>query len=262
MNRIALGIEYDGSRFHGWQHQTNVPSVQAAVEIALSRVANQSIAVSCAGRTDAGVHATAQVVHFNTTAIRSERAWVMGTNTLLSTEVRILWAKPVQQSFDARRSAILRRYRYILYNHPTRPSLLRKQVGWYYRSLDAELMNEAAQYWIGEHDFSSFRAAGCQSTTPIRRMVSIDIKRAGDLIIIDVAANAFLHHMVRNIVGALIQVGLGKVTPSWAKELLEARDRRKAGIMASPNGLYLVAVEYPTQFGLPENKRLGPWFLT
>jgi tRNA pseudouridine38-40 synthase len=262
MNRIALGIEYDGSRFHGWQYQASVSSVQNAVETALSQVAAQPITVVCAGRTDAGVHATAQVVHFNTTAIRNERAWIMGTNASLPSEVRVLWARPVPETFNARRSAVLRRYRYILYNYPIRPGLLRKQVGWYYRALDASLMNEAAQYWVGEHDFSSFRAAECQSTTPIRRMVSIEIKQIRDVIIIDVAANAFLHHMVRNMVGALIRVGSGKANPFWAKEVLEARDRRKAGITAPPNGLYLVSVEYPAHFGLPENKVLGPWFLT
>jgi len=259
--RIALGVEYDGRRFHGWQTQASAPSVQSVIESALSQVADHPVHVICAGRTDAGVHATGQVIHCDIKVNRSERAWVMGANTVLPPEVRMLWAKPVPETFDARCSAVLRHYRYVLYNHPIRPSLLQKQVGWYYKPLDVEKMRMAARYWLGEHDFSSFRASGCQSRTPMRRVTRIEIDRIADLIILTISANAFLHHMIRNMVGVLIPVGAGKQMPNWAQEVLEARDRRKAGMTASPHGLYLVAVEYPSEFGLPENKILGPWFL-
>lgn len=261
INRIALGLEYDGSRFHGWQRQTEVSSIQAAIEKGLSHVADHPLSITCAGRTDAGVHATEQVIHFDSHAERSERAWVYGTNSILPPEIRILWAKEVPSSFDARHSARLRRYRYILYNHPIRPSLLKGQVGWYYRKLDSRAMEEASQYWLGEQDFSSFRASNCQSKTPIRCLKEIKVRVIEDLFIIDVAANAFLHHMVRNMVGTLIIIGSGLKPVIWAKELLLARDRRQAGMTASPNGLYLVAVHYPEHFALPRVNKLGPWFL-
>jgi len=257
MHRIALGIEYDGSCFRGWQRQAFVSSVQEVVEKALSKVADHPVVVVCAGRTDAAVHATAQVVHFDTIAERSERAWVFGANTSLAPEVRILWAKAVSSEFNARRSALLRRYRYIIYNYPIRASLLRGQVSWYYRKLDCQKMSEAAQYWIGEHDFSSFRAAECQSKSPIRQMMSIQIQRMNDYVVVDLAANAFLHHMVRNMVGVLLMIGSGQKPPIWAKEVLFARDRREASITAPPNGLYLVAVEYPESFGIPKADEWG-----
>lgn len=261
MNRIALGLEYDGSRFHGWQRQVEVPSVQECVEKALSSIAAHPITITTAGRTDAGVHATAQVVHFDTEAIRVEKAWIYGCNAILPAEIRILWAKLVPPNFDARRSATLRRYRYILYNHPIRPSLLKGQVGWYYRKLNREVMEEACQYWLGEQDFSSFRAAGCQAKSPVRHLKEIKISSFAELFIIDVAANAFLHHMVRNMVGSLMMIGSGLKPPIWAKAILEARDRRAAGITAPASGLYLVSVEYPSEFALPIENSLGPWFL-
>lgn len=259
-SRIALGLEYDGSAFHGWQRQQQLVSVQETLENALSEVACHPIQTVCAGRTDAGVHASAQVVHFDSTAKRSERAWVYGTNTILKPNLRVLWARSVPDSFHARRSATCRRYRYVIYNHTIRPSLLRDYVSWYYRPLDVEKMAEAAQYWIGEHDFSSFRAARCQSHSPIRRVHTISVTRLGDRILIDVTANAFLHHMIRNMAGVLLSIGAGLANIEWAQAVLLAKDRRQAGLTASPRGLYLVTVCYPEHFGLPETP-VGPWFL-
>jgi len=260
MNRIALGLEYDGSCFHGWQKQEKVSSIQQTLEIALSKVATIPITTICAGRTDAGVHANGQVVHFDTKTIRDERAWVWGTNTLLPKALRVLWARSVDRDFNARRCATSRRYRYVIYNHPLRPSLLRQYVAWYYRKLDAQRMLAAAQHWLGEHDFSSFRASECQSHSPIRLVHSIQVVRIGEQIVLDFVANAFLHHMVRNMVGVLIKIGNGLKSPEWAKEVLIARDRRAADITASPTGLYLVEVQYPSRFNLPKPS-LGPWFL-
>jgi len=250
--RIALSLEYDGSDFHGWQRQENAISIQETLENALKQVASEeAIATVCAGRTDAGVHARCQVVHFDTQANRSERAWVYGANTVLPHSVRVLWAKPVPQSFDARRTALARHYRYIIYNHPLRPSLFRSNLSWYYKELDIELMQQAAEYWIGEHDFTSFRATSCQSRSPIRRVSKISVQAIQDFVIIDLVANAFLHHMVRNMVGVLLKIGSREAPVSWAKKVLEAKDRREAGLCASPKGLYLMGVHYPAEFGLP-----------
>lgn len=260
MYRIALGIEYDGSFFHGWQYQLDKPSVQAALEKALSLVADEPIKTICAGRTDAGVHATAQVVHFETKVLRRSEAWVFGVNAELDPAVRVLWAIEVPSTFNARRSALGRKYRYLVYNHPLRPSLMKKRVTWVYRKLDIKNMIEAAQYWLGEHDFSSFRAAQCQSKSPIRHIKSIDIIEKGHYLILDIAANAFLHHMVRNMAGVLIAIGTGKMKVSWAKEVLMARDRRQAGMTAPAEGLYLIGVEYPSAFGLPSSGE-DPWIL-
>jgi tRNA pseudouridine38-40 synthase len=263
---MALGIEYDGSAFSGWQRQQSVPTVQEWVETALSRVADQPITVCCAGRTDAGVHAVLQVVHFETSASRLDRAWVWGTNTHLPPSIRVLWAKEVAPDFDARRSALSRSYHYFIYNTPIRPALLRSQVTWCYRPLDAERMHEAAQVWLGEHDFSSFRAASCQSRSPIRRVTRVGIERWGPLLRFSVTANAFLHHMVRNMAGVLMEIGAGRADTDWTKEVLAARARISAGMTAPPNGLYLVSVAYPDRFGLagfltndPAQKP-GPWF--
>lgn len=260
MNRIALGIEYDGSRFHGWQKQENVSSIQQTLETALSQVAASPIHTICAGRTDAGVHASGQVVHFDTYRVREERNWAMGANALLPDTIRVLWARCVDSEFNARRSATIRRYRYVIYNHPLRPSLLRQYVTWYYRKLDAQKMREAAQYWLGEQDFSSFRAAECQSHSPIRLVHSIQVVRIGEQIVLDFVANAFLHHMIRNMVGVLVKIGGGLKEPIWAKEVLMARDRRAADMTAPASGLYLVEVQYPERFNLPKLP-LGPWFL-
>jgi len=260
MIRIALGLEYDGSHFNGWQRQTTIPSIQATLESALSKVAAIPVATICAGRTDAGVHATAQVVHFDTTAVRPARAWILGTNTLLTPAIRVLWAREVPTSFNARRSATSRRYRYVIYNHPLRPSLMRNYVSWFYENLDVNSMVKASRYWLGEHDFSSFRSSECQSKSAIRNVESIQIVRVGEQVILEFVANAFLHHMVRNMVGVLLKIGTGRAQPEWASTVLENRDRRLAGVTAPSSGLYLVDVQYPKHYGLPEIE-VGPWFL-
>lgn len=251
MPRIALGIEYDGTAFAGWQAQSHATGVQSAVESALSGVADHAVAVTAAGRTDAGVHATGQVVHFDTLAERSDRAWVLGANTHLRPDVSVLWAQVVQPEFHARFSAEARSYRYVIRNAPARPSLDRDRACWVREPLDAARMHEAAQVLVGSHDFSSFRAAECQSHTPVRRLESIAVDRREALLTIDVTANAFLHHMVRNIAGVLIAVGRGKRPAQWVREVLEVKDRRLGGVTAPPQGLYLVGVRYPVDFALP-----------
>ncbi|MDA0958210.1 MAG: tRNA pseudouridine(38-40) synthase TruA [Proteobacteria bacterium] len=251
MSRIALGIAYRGTRYHGFQRQQRVDTVQQTLESALSKVADHPITVSCAGRTDAGVHATQQVVHFDTTAVRPDKAWVQGVNTHLPDDISVNWVRSVPESFDARRSATARHYQYLIYNHSQRFALGYEYAAREHRQLDAELMQLAASALIGEHDFSAFRAAHCQAKTPFRRLDSLRITKRADLIVIDATANAFLHHMVRNIVGALCDVGSGKHDPSWMAELLASRDRAQAGKMAPAAGLYLCQVDYPEAFGLP-----------
>jgi tRNA pseudouridine38-40 synthase len=259
--RIALGIEYDGSPYHGWQAQEpGVDSVQDRVDKAVSFVADHAVRVVCAGRTDAGVHATGQVVHFDTDAVRDPRAWVQGVASRLPADITVRWAVPVADDFHARFSAFARRYRYVILNEPLRPAILATHVSWNFRPLDAARMHEAAQHLIGEHDFSSFRAAGCQSRTPMRFLSELRVSRIGNLVVIEVRANAFLHHMVRNIAGALMEVGTGRQEPAWLAGLLQARDRRLAPATAAPYGLYLVQVEYPEHFGIPRVPA-GPFFL-
>jgi tRNA pseudouridine38-40 synthase len=250
--RIALGIEYDGSCFNGWQaQQPGVRTVQGAVEQALSAVAAHPVSVVCAGRTDAGVHATGQVVHFDSDASRSARAWTLGTNTLLPPDVSVRWAQPVAETFHARFSATARQYRYIILNQPTRSALQRNRVSWQMRPLDVVRMNAAAAHLIGEHDFTAYRAQQCQSKSPVRVMRQLTVTRHGAYLTIDVLANAFLHHMVRNIAGVLMTIGQGEREPDWAREVLEGRDRKLGGVTAPPQGLYLVAVEYPAEFAVP-----------
>lgn len=249
--RIALGLEYDGRRFHGFECQPARRTVQGEVEKALSRIAASPVRVVCAGRTDAGVHALGQVVHFDTGASRPARAWVRGTNTYLPSDVAVLWARVVDDGFHARYRALRRRYRYVIVNRSTRPALLAGRAAWEYRRLDARLMHLGAQHLAGERDFSSFRAAGCQATSPVRRVYRIDVCRRGERIVIDVEANAFLQHMVRNIAGTLVAVGSGERDPAWVASVLGARDRRAAGVTASPGGLYLVGVDYPEAAGIP-----------
>lgn len=244
--RIALGIEYDGSNYCGWQRQNQLPTIQSAVEIALSKIADCNIVVSCAGRTDTGVHALGQVIHFDTEAIRPDRAWVFGTNTHLPDDIRVQWVKqPVSPEFHARFSAISRHYRYLINNRKTPSALTRHTSTWYPYQLDIELMREAAQHLLGENDFTSFRGSGCQSKSPYRNVTLIEINRNNSDIVIDIKANAFLLHMVRNIVGLLLEIGNGQHPPTWAKEVLAAKNRTIAGITAPPRGLYLVAIEYP-----------------
>lgn len=251
--RIALGVEYDGTAFAGWQWQPGRRTVQEVLEGAVSQVADASTRVHCAGRTDAGVHALAQVVHFDTAAARTARAWLLGTNTALPDDLRVLWAREVPDDFNARSNAIARCYRYVILNRPMRSALLKRQVTWCFQPLDEARMQQAADHLIGEHDFSSFRAQGCQSNSPFRRMHFITVRREGERILIELAANAFLHHMVRNIVGVLMAVGAGKQQPDWAREVLAARDRTAAGVTAPADGLYLAGVCYPERFGLPRD---------
>jgi tRNA pseudouridine38-40 synthase len=251
MSRIALGLEYDGTRFCGWQSQGHAPSVQAAVERALSFVANHPVAVTAAGRTDAGVHAAMQVVHFDSEANRTTRSWVLGANSNLPDSISALWAQPVPETFHARYGATARSYRYFILNRSSRPAVGRHNVCWVKEPLDHERMHLAAQALLGEHDFSSFRDAECQSRTPVRRLLAIQVQRRGEMIELAVSANAFLHHMVRNIAGALIAIGQGRRPPQWIDEVLAARDRTRAGITAPASGLYLVAVRYDPGLQLP-----------
>jgi tRNA pseudouridine38-40 synthase len=258
--RVALGVRYDGSAYHGWQRQDDLPTVQLSLEQALSRVANHPVKVTCAGRTDAGVHASAQVVHFDTDADRNDYSWVFGANSNLPADVRVIWAKFVPDDFHARFSATARRYRYVLYNHEIRPGILRHFVGWYHRPLDEKSMQEGAQHLLGEHDFSAFRGAGCQAKHPVRTIHAFSIQRQRRMLLIEIQANAFLLHMVRNIVGSLLQVACGEQPSDWIRTVLESRDRREGGVTISPRGLYLVSVDYPETFQLPETP-IGPFFL-
>lgn len=256
MVRIALGIEYDGSRFCGWQTQTAVCGVQDALQRALAVIAGHPIEVVAAGRTDAGVHATMQVVHFDTIAHRPDSAWVRGVNSFLPDSVVVLWAQPVNTGFHARFSAQTRSYRYLLLNHPVRPAIAAGRIGWFHAPLALEPMRAAAQLLVGTHDFSAFRAAECQAKSPIRTLHSLSVKQTGHRFSFDLSANAFLHHMVRNIVGALVYVGKGKYPPEWVGELLAQRDRSRAAPTFAADGLYLNAVRYAPEWGLPDTQRI------
>ena len=258
--RIALGIEYDGAQFFGWQRQREVITVQETLEKALSKVANHKVDVFCAGRTDAGVHGSGQVVHFNTESVRSDRGWTMGVNANLPDAVAVTWMKPVSEDFHARFSATARRYRYIIYNSKLRPAILNHGLSHYHATLDADKMHLAAQAILGEQDFSSFRAAQCQSNSPNRFIHFVNVTRHNDFVVIDIKANAFVHHMVRNIAGSLIAIGRGDQPVEWMADLLHAKDRRLAAETAKPNGLYLIEVDYPEEFGLPKTNP-GPLFL-
>lgn len=260
VQKIALGIEYDGSRYYGWQRQQEVRSVQEKLEKALSQVANEPIVVFCAGRTDAGVHGTGQVVHFETHAVRKDAAWTLGVNANLPGDIAVRWVKTVPDDFHARFSATARRYRYVIYNHRLRPAILGRGVTHYYHPLDVERMQRAAQSLLGENDFTSFRAVQCQSRTPWRNVMHINVERFGAYVVVDIKANAFVHHMVRNIVGSLMEVGAGHQPESWIAELLAAKDRTLAAATAKAEGLYLVSVDYPDRFDLPKPP-MGPLFL-
>ncbi|EQA14835.1 tRNA pseudouridine(38-40) synthase TruA [Glaesserella parasuis] len=257
--KIALGIEYDGCRYCGWQRQQYVDSVQQRLEEALSVIANSSCEVFCAGRTDAGVHATGQVVHFDTDVNRPMQSWCLGTNAHLPEDIVVKWAIGVSDDFHARFSALARRYRYVIYNNKLRSAILPKGISHYHYSLDHEKMHEAGRFLLGENDFSSFRAAKCQSHTPWRNVHHLIVSRHQDYIILDIQANAFVHHMVRNIVGSLIEVGRGDKPVEWIKWLLEKRDRTLAAPTAKAEGLYLVEVIYPEKFSIPQMP-LGPLF--
>lgn len=258
--RIALVVEYDGSQYHGWQSQTGLRTVQQVIEKALSRVADEDISVTCAGRTDTGVHATNQVIHFDTEKVRTIRSWIHGANSFLPKDVCVRWGKEMPDAFHARFSALTRRYRYVIYNASIRPGLLRSNVTWQYRQLDHSLMHEAGQFLLGEQDFTSFRSVECQSKTPMRNVQHLLVTRKSDLVIIDITANAFLHHMVRNIAGVLIAVGQGRKPVSWISDVLAAKDRKMGAETAPPYGLYLVNVNYPSEFGMIQ-MNYGPIFL-
>mgnify|MGYP003385503400 CR=1 FL=1 len=249
--RIALGVEYDGGCYHGWQRQKSTDlTVQGFVEKALSKLAMHPVAVICAGRTDAGVHAFEQVIHFDTDKKRTPHEWVFGTNAGLPADIRITWMHAVSDDFHARFSAAARYYRYEILNRSIKSALHRHHVTTIFQSLDEKLMQQGANQLIGTHDFTSFRAQGCQAKSPNKRIHSIVIRRSNDKITLDIIANAFLHHMVRNIVGVLLPIGKAEKPPAWVSDVLDAKDRRSAGVTAPPTGLYFKGVYYPQQFGI------------
>jgi tRNA pseudouridine38-40 synthase len=249
--RIAVGVEYDGSAFAGWQTQTTLRTVQQVAEQALGRVAASPVSLVGAGRTDAGVHARGQVAHFDTQAARSPRSWVLGANSELPADVSLTWARPMPAHFHARYSAEARTYRYLIANRLARPALAASRAAWVHRPIDHERMSEAARALEGEHDFSAFRAAECQARSPVRRLERLCVERHGDWVTIEATANAFLHHMVRNIAGLLIAIGKAEAPPEWAREVLEGRDRTRNAATAPAAGLYLLAVRYPAAFAVP-----------
>lgn len=254
--RIVLCVEYAGCAFEGWQSQAHGRTVQDRLEAAVASVAGHPIRLHCAGRTDAGVHATAQVVHFDTDAARPLSAWVRGVNNRLSSPVVVRWAHEATEGFHARFCAVSRRYRYILHNSPVRPALLAARVGWFHPPLDGAAMAEAARCLVGRHDFSAFRAAGCQAKSPVKTMHEARVQRDGEYLVFDFHANAFLHHMVRNLVGALVYVGKGRYPPAWLGEVLAAGDRSLAALTFPPDGLYLCGVEYGAHWSLPDEGRI------
>ena len=249
--RIALGLEYDGSAFCGWQTQTTGCGVQDHLEKALEQFLQQEVETVAAGRTDAGVHASAQVVHLDTDIQREPHSWVRGTNTNLHPSARVVWATTVPDDFHARYSARARTYRYLLVNAPVAPAILKGKAGWHHRALEVERMQGAAQALVGEHDFSAFRDAECQAKSPVRTLTRATVERRGGMIVFTLVANAFLHHMVRNIVGSLVYVGDGRQPPEWITELMRQRDRREAAPTFMPDGLYLAGIEYDRAFTLP-----------
>jgi tRNA pseudouridine38-40 synthase len=255
--RIAVGIEYDGSAYAGWQAQSSLPTLQGVLEQALGRVAAEPVGLTCAGRTDAGVHASGQVAHFDTHAVRSLRGWVLGANSELPRDVSVAWAMPVPGHFHARYCAEARTYRYLIANRLARPALLCGRAAWIHRPLDEARMREAAQSLLGEHDFSAFRAAECQAKSPIRRMERLEVERHGEFVTIEATANAFLHHMARNIAGLLIAIGRGDAPVEFAHQVLSGRDRTRNAATAAAAGLYLLAVRYPAAFGVPKPRLAG-----
>jgi len=247
-----MGVEYDGQPYCGWQRQKHGRSVQSAVEEALARVADHPLGVHCAGRTDTGVHAREQVIHFESTAQRSTRAWVLGCNRWLPHSISMLWAREVPTDFHARFSARARSYRYHILNRGVRPALQDQRVAWVPQALDVAQMARAVRCLLGEHDFSAFRASGCQSREPVRNISHVEILQSEKCITLDITANGFLHHMVRNIAGTLIEVGRARRAPGWVAEVLASRDRRQAGATAPAGGLYFHHVDYPDSYALPQ----------
>ncbi len=250
--RLAAGIEYDGSAFAGWQSQPHARSVQAVVEQAFSQVADAPVAVVCAGRTDSGVHATGQVIHFDTDSERTLRAWTLGANANLPPDVNVCWVRVVDEHFHARFRATARTYEYRILNRWVRSALQRQRATLVFQPLDEQRMQQAGRHLLGEHDFSAYRALACQAKSPVRDLRQLEVTRSGEMLTIRVTANAFLHHMVRNIAGVLIAIGKGEHDTDWTRDILETRDRRLGGVTAPPQGLTLVHVEYPVEFALPD----------
>lgn len=249
--KFALGIEYAGRQYLGWQKQDISPTIQEVLELALSEIADEDIRVVCAGRTDTGVNALQQVVHFETQSIRESQAWVFGTNSKLPKDISVTWAMNIDDDFHARFSAVNRTYQYLILNRPARPAIFNGLVTWEYRKLDSEKMKLASQCLKGEHDFSSYRATACQASTPVRTVHKLEINRLGDWILITICANAFLHHMVRNIAGVLMSIGRGDKEVGWSADVLTAKDRKAGGITAPPDGLYLANIKYPDKYIIP-----------
>lgn len=258
MQRWAAGVEYAGTAYSGWQRLVGMRTVQAELETALSRVADQTIVVTAAGRTDAGVHALQQIVHFDTDAPRAPHAWLLGANANLPRDISVRWAQPVPTTFHARFGAVARSYRYVIHNHSARSALLHERASWWPQPLDAVSMHAAAQCLIGQHDFSAFRDAQCQAPSPVRTLTALSVSRRDDFVLLDVQGNAFLHHMVRNLAGTLMQVGMGRRPQEWVRAVLEGRERRKAGMTAPAAGLYFIGPRYPAEFALPPPPQ--PWF--
>lgn len=254
--RLALGISYNGLQYQGWQSQSSGLTVQDKLEKALGEFSNQRVSILCAGRTDAGVHGLMQVIHFDTPLDRPPNAWVRGPNALLSHDIAVQWAQVVPPEFHCRASALSRRYAYVVLNSPVRPSMDQGRVGWVYRPLDQERMQQAAQHLLGEHDFTSFRASACQALSPIKRLMRIAITHRGAYWRFEFEANAFLHHMIRNLMGCLIMVGDGRQSPDWIKDVLAARNRDAAAPTFSPNGLYFLGPRYAPHWGLPDHPSL------
>jgi len=252
--RIALGIEYDGSNYCGWQSQPDGRTVQDVLQLALSQIASAPITVIAAGRTDTGVHAVEQVIHFDTQTLRPLTAWVRGVNALLPSSIAVLWAHAVSDEFHARFSAQARSYTYYLFCRPVRSALQHGKVGWFHQSLDVDAMRLAAKYLLGEHDFSAFRASACQAKSPVKNLIQLDIQQQGSMISLELTANAFLHHMVRNIVGCLVYIGKGKHPPQWMQTVLEGRERSQAAPTFAPDGLYLRKIAYDAKWDLPQQK--------
>lgn len=261
--RLAMSVEYAGSRYKGWQKQNSISAatVQGTVESAISFVANHEVSTVCAGRTDSGVHGSGQVIHFDTHAKRNLRGWLLGVNTHLPDDISIQWVKPVSQEFHARFSAQARRYRYVIYQGPVKPAILSQGLTWTHKTLDVVRMQNAAACLIGTHDFSGFRAQGCQANTPIRTISNLEVSAHGRFIVIDVTANAFLYHMIRNIAGVLMTIGASEADVEWCQKVLDGKNRKEGGITAPPQGLYFVGVQYPEEFGLPLPPA-GPEFLS
>ncbi len=251
--RIALGVSYNGTPYNGWQSQPSGQTIQDHLESALSTFADQPIATLCAGRTDAGVHGLMQVVHFDTLVVRDEFSWVRGPNSFLPRDIAVQWARGVPDTFHARASALSRRYTYVLLESPVRPSVEAGRVGWVFRPLDAQALRRGANHLLGEHDFTSFRASACQALSPIKTLSRVDISRRGAYWRFDFEGNAFLHHMIRNIMGCLVQIGQGLQAPDWMAEVLAARDRDAAAPTFAPDGLYFVGPTYASDWGLPEH---------